>query len=190
MMADKPKPASVLDETLGESPMETINQEEKGKKKHFGMRPAASYDVKPKATGSNLKQFEKFLVMLKIEEIPSLIRGVPNETKLVSARVMDKVGGIKKLEPHLVYGSKKQREYGMMGMNEQCVWENKVPIQLWFPVNAVKENQSIKATSELILVKDGNGAHMEKFYFFEYSGSESLKEQIEEKKKEYGYTIQ
>jgi hypothetical protein len=151
--------------------------------KSFGVRKASENITKPVATGSNYEEFEKFLVQLKLVNIPSPIPNTPAEVKLVSAKVSDRTSKVKKLEPKLVYGDKK-----FLGLNEQFILDARVPVQLWFPKDSVKENDTLKATSEKILVQEEGGfVHFKTFYFFEYKGSKTLKEQVEEFKKEREY---
>lgn len=152
----------------------------------FGMRPSSQKQTLPRATGSRLKPFEKFLVKLKIISVAPPYPGLPASSKLISAKVMDKIGK-SKLEPDLVYGSRKKRDAGLIGFNQQFIPDERTPIQLWFPENAVKENDSIKAGEAKITVKDGSGVHEQIFYFFEYKGGETLAAQETKCREEYEY---
>jgi len=152
--------------------------------KTFGVRKKGEIVLTPVATGSNYKDFEKFLVQLTITLIPSQFPGAPAENKVTGAKVSDMTRKSQKLEPKLVYGDKTS-----LGLNEQFILDARVPIQLWFPTGAVKENDRLKATSEEILIQEEGGfVHKRTFFFFEWKGGKTLREQVEEFKKEREYS--
>ena len=132
--------------------------------------------------GSKLEKYERYLVQIKLRQIPASQPGLPSTSIVTSARVMERTVTEKKIEPSLVNGVLKE---GILGLNDYILFKDqRVPFQYWFKLGKVRENESLKATSKNILCNAIDNGRLVSYFremlFLEYEGTKTLKEQIQE----------